>query len=524
VSTLHQRPIALRLAFDPWVALLLLVTALLLVVPGIDRLEPALRELIADALSTILLLALTVATLLLGASRLAPGWERVFWRLVGLALACWMIGEATSLWIADPSSPGWGVVVDALYLAYYLLFAVAIDVQAWAVDHPLQTRQLRVLASIGRAVFVCGFFAYFVVLPLTLGTAEYLSAVPSFSLYVVLDAYLAIRLVAAAWRARDRSWRAATSALAAASMLIVVTDSLDLAWIADRLPASLPRIADLLWYLPMVVLTAAFRSRLTGPGGVAADPPTEEGERVRGVPLLVYSLGFAVAHLAIGLVRPSSGPLHEARTLLVVVTLVGFAILNLIQNGAIDRLVGEQNRHRREAEDRIRALSLQDPLTGLLNRRALETELARAVARADRTGLMLALMFIDLDDFKIVNDSYGHRAGDGVIREAAARLKVCTREVDTLARYGGDEFILVLEALDRRDDVDVVGSRILEAFSFGFQQESRRIEQSASIGVALRPVDGTTPSQLIEVADRAMYRAKLAGGGRFTFAADASAG
>ncbi|MCU0304123.1 MAG: GGDEF domain-containing protein [Thermoanaerobaculales bacterium] len=524
MDTQDRRSTALRLVLDPWVALLLLTTAFLLAVPGIDRLDPTVRELIANALSTILLLALAAAALLHGAGRLARGWERTFWRLLGAALACWMLGEATSLFIADPASASWGVAVDALYLAYYLLFAVAIDVQAWAGDQPLLTRRLRILASIGRVLFVGGFFAYFVVLPVALGTAEYLSAVPSFSFYIILDAYLAIRLAAAFGRAQDRRWRAAIVALAAASLLVVVTDSLDLAWIADRLPDSLPRAADLLWYLPMVILTATCRWRVTAPALTAVEPPSEERERVRGVPLLVYSLGFAVSHLAIDLVQPRSGSLHQAQILLVVATLVVFAILNLIQNGAIDRLVDEQELRRQEAEDRIRALSLRDPLTGLLNRRALETELARAMARAERTGLMLALMFIDLDDFKIVNDSYGHSAGDGVLREAAARLKVCTREVDTLARYGGDEFILVLEALDRCGDVDVVGARILEAFGFGFQHESRRIELSASIGVALHPIDGEAPAQLIEAADRAMYRAKLAGGGRFVFAAERTFG
>jgi diguanylate cyclase (GGDEF)-like protein len=296
-------------------------------------------------------------------------------------------------------------------------------------------------------------------------------------------------------------------------MLVAMTDSLDLAWIADRLPAAPPHTLDLCWYLPMILVSFACRSRLLGPTADRPGPPIEEDEQVRGVPLLVYSLVFAVIHLMISLLQPSHGPLDEARTVLVIFFLVVFTALNIGQNAVIDRIVRKQSLRRLDAEAQIRTLSRLDPLTDLLNRRALENELARAVARAERTGLSLALMFIDLDDFKVVNDTYGHSAGDGVIYEAAARLKVCTREVDTLARYGGDEFVLVLEAVDGAADAETVAARILEAFGLGFQHESQRIQLSASIGVALFPADGRSPQQLIETADRAMYRVKQAGGG-----------
>jgi len=160
----------------------------------------------------------------------------------------------------------------------------------------------------------------------------------------------------------------------------------------------------------------------------------------------------------------------------------------------------------------MRSLSRQDPLTGLLNRRALEAEFARAIARAERTGFGLGLMFVDLDHFKTVNDTWGHPAGDSVLREAAARIEAVTREGDTLARYGGDEFVLVFEALEDQIGADVVGQKILDGFKMGFQFESVRIELSASIGIAVYPVDGRTPAQLFEAADRAMYTVKQAGG------------
>jgi diguanylate cyclase (GGDEF)-like protein len=200
------------------------------------------------------------------------------------------------------------------------------------------------------------------------------------------------------------------------------------------------------------------------------------------------------------------------------VWLILFGMLNLIQNSIIQREVRQQSRQRLAAEQHIRDLSRLDPLTGLLNRRALEEELERAVARANRSGMPLGLMFIDLDDFKVVNDTWGHTAGDSVLREAAARIKALTRDVDSVARYGGDEFVLIFEALEDPSGAEVVGRRILDGFKMGFQFESGRIKLSASIGIALHPANGRNPETLFESADRAMYAAKQRGGSDIEFA------
>jgi diguanylate cyclase (GGDEF)-like protein len=204
--------------------------------------------------------------------------------------------------------------------------------------------------------------------------------------------------------------------------------------------------------------------------------------------------------------------LQNARIVLVVLCLLVFGTLNLVQNSIIERQSRQQSIRRKEAEEHIRSLSLEDPLTRLLNRRAFDAEFARAVARARRSRTVLGLMFIDLDQFKTVNDTFGHSAGDSVLREGAARIKSFTREVDTLARYGGDEFVLVFEALENQAAAETVGRRILDGFKMGFQFESGRIELSASIGIAIFPGHGRTPSELFEAADRAMYRVKQSGG------------
>ena len=123
------------------------------------------------------------------------------------------------------------------------------------------------------------------------------------------------------------------------------------------------------------------------------------------------------------------------------------------------------------------------------------------------------VLFVDIDRFKTVNDAYGHRAGDCVLREAAARLKACTREVDTVARYGGDEFIVVLEGLGDVTDAETVARRIVTSLARGFSYESMQIELSASVGIATSSRTGRDGAELIEAADRAMYSAKRSGGG-----------
>ena len=162
-----------------------------------------------------------------------------------------------------------------------------------------------------------------------------------------------------------------------------------------------------------------------------------------------------------------------------------------------------------------------DELTGLANRSLFLKQLSRAIGRAQRKGSPLAALVIDLDRFKSVNDTFGHRVGDGVLKEAAARLHGCAREVDTLARCGGDEFVLILEALGDPAAAEVVGRRILTTFAADFQFEGDQADLSVSIGIAIQPLAGRSPSQLLEAADRAMYRVKQSGGNDYEVAAPA---
>ena len=140
---------------------------------------------------------------------------------------------------------------------------------------------------------------------------------------------------------------------------------------------------------------------------------------------------------------------------------------------------------RKEAEAALEHQALHDALTGLPNRTLFRDRLQRGVARADRRHHLLAVLFLDLDNFKVINDSLGHQAGDALLVEVAGRLKSCVRAVDTVARLGGDEFTILLEELDTEAEATVVADRIGEALRAPMTIAEREVFVSASIGLAL---------------------------------------
>jgi diguanylate cyclase (GGDEF)-like protein len=158
-----------------------------------------------------------------------------------------------------------------------------------------------------------------------------------------------------------------------------------------------------------------------------------------------------------------------------------------------------------------------DPLTALPNRLYFMDQLGRRLAQAQRGPRQFALLVIDLDHFKLINDTLGHEAGDDVLRQAAERLRQCVRETDTVARLGGDEFTIVLPHIKSARDSESVAQHIIEALSAPFAAAGTEQYLNASIGIALHPADGMTPEELLRNADTAMYRAKEGGRGRYVY-------
>ena len=172
---------------------------------------------------------------------------------------------------------------------------------------------------------------------------------------------------------------------------------------------------------------------------------------------------------------------------------------------------------RKQAEERIQYLATRDALTGLPNRALLGDRAAQAILAAARSRGMLAVLLIDLDRFKLVNDSLGHRAGDALLRAVAERLGNTLRRDDTLARLGGDEFVLLWDGLKTAQDAALVAQRVQAILQRPFTLEGRALNVTASIGVAIYPGDGRDFSELLKNADTALYDAKDGGRNGFRF-------
>ena len=170
---------------------------------------------------------------------------------------------------------------------------------------------------------------------------------------------------------------------------------------------------------------------------------------------------------------------------------------------------------RKLAEEKIRKLADHDALTGLPNRRLFQERLEQALSSARRRGRPLAVIALDLDDFKGVNDTLGHDAGDRLLCEVARRLVRDCRRSDTVARFGGDEFAILLEDLAQPDDALLVGRKVLAGLAEPFRDGNRELRSTASLGVAVFPRHGRTADDMLKAADLALYKAKEDGRGRW---------
>jgi len=188
----------------------------------------------------------------------------------------------------------------------------------------------------------------------------------------------------------------------------------------------------------------------------------------------------------------------------------------LRMSGQLGALIG-QHIARRETERRLQFVVSHDPLTGLPNRTILGQRLGQALAQAARYDHKVALLFIDLDRFKVVNDTMGHEAGDRLLREVADRLRDSLREGDTVARHGGDEFVVLIEQYDSAIQLAGVAQKIIDQAVQPYFFDSHEFHISASIGIATYPNDGQDSATLLKHADIAMYRAKEAGKNQYQF-------
>ncbi|MEP9412443.1 MAG: EAL domain-containing protein [Candidatus Brocadia sp.] len=182
--------------------------------------------------------------------------------------------------------------------------------------------------------------------------------------------------------------------------------------------------------------------------------------------------------------------------------------------------IHEDISEKKEAEERILYMAHYDALTNLPNRVLFRDHLELELAHAHRNGRMVAVMFLDLDRFKIINDTLGHVFGDQLLKVVAERLRACVREGDTVSRLGGDEFTFIIPDIVQPQDAVLIAQKILNVMSRSFQVEGREVHVTPSIGIAMYPSDATDADSLIKKADTAMYHAKEQGKNSFKFYRD----
>ena len=189
------------------------------------------------------------------------------------------------------------------------------------------------------------------------------------------------------------------------------------------------------------------------------------------------------------------------------------------ENGEVSGIIGVATdiTERKRAEKRLVQLANYDSLTGLPNRTLFRDRLAHAVAQANRKNRLVALLFLDLDRFKMINDSLGHLAGDKLLQAVSGRLLANAREEDTVARLGGDEFTVILEDITNTEDATIVARKILEVMGKPFYLDGHEVFVTTSIGIAIFPLDGQGLDGLLKNADTAMYRAKEQGRNNYQF-------
>lgn len=228
---------------------------------------------------------------------------------------------------------------------------------------------------------------------------------------------------------------------------------------------------------------------------------------------------------------PTVRQVHATSPTIPVVVLSGVSdqslALQAVQQGAQDYLVKGQGHpellaravryaiERKRTEERLTYLAQYDHLTGLVNRSLFRDRLVQAMARSKRLQQPIGLMLLDLDRFKAVNDTFGHGMGDELLKAVSERLKTCVREVDTVARMGGDEFTIILEGVSSEQNILAVATRITESIATPFELKGHPISVAVSIGITTYPHDDHPVDELLKHADMAMYQAKQQGGSSF---------
>ncbi len=447
--------------------------------------------------------------------RVSDAGERRFWSLLYLAFLWW----GFSL-IADPAADvlffDRRIAHDLLshlpYFVVYGAFIVALEVHPHGSDDPV-VYPLRLINWLGTTLLLLGLLSYVLVIPVIVDGTPGALFTSSLALFVALDGYLLMRLWYLCSVAGSFAWRQVYALLFLGVFAWGVGDLvLLLEGEGILIDPGWGTIWDLLWLFVYVAVILATRA----PVATGENSPRLHAARPTGIgPMVLYSLLPLLLHL---LAYRAGVPFEEYRAdrevLVIALTLLlatlTFAYHQLMQRENLRLATAEEATRRRLAHQ-----AFHDDLTGLPNRNLFRDRLQLTMAESTRQGTRCAVLFCDLDHFKAINDSLGHAAGDHTLVAVGQRLLNSVRARDTVSRFGGDEFAIVLQGISRTTDVSYFAEKLLGALAEPMEVEDKVHALTASIGIAIFPDDGADEDSLLKQADTAMYQAKLHGRNRF---------
>jgi diguanylate cyclase (GGDEF)-like protein len=444
------------------------------------------------------------------AYRRVNGSARYGWALIGAGSVSWMIGQ--SLWSFYELVTHWLMPYPSLADVAYLL-CLPLIVAGMAVLIPAGRGKLRTVLDVlivsASLLVVSWAFIMEPSIYATGGTAVELVvglAYPIGDVAMVTMALILLGYVA-------RSQRGVVGMLAAGALAMSVSHGF-YAYLVAHHSYVAGTLVDFGGFGGFLLVGLAALSTRTGSGRRESDQNSTLWIVLPYAPLVVAVATSVVLTLLYG----QTGAVVYFLDVLIVALVVARQLVSVRDNLVLTRQLGVAVRDLRSRERQLQHLAFHDQLTGLANRVMFLDRAEHAVARQNREGYLLALLYIDLDGFKQVNDELGHWAGDRVLATVAGRLRDCVDSSDTLARLGGDEFAILTEGLRSADEAVVAADRVTQTLQPPYDVDGHAFRVTGSVGVALRHAGSAPVEDMLHRADGAMYAAKLAGKGRFVVA------